>query len=66
MRLEVSRRVSSRSLRKLKEPTMKTISNMFRADIKEMFEFPLRRTYELLLEQILQARRTGKVKLKVR
>jgi len=45
---------------------MKTISNMFRADIKEMFEFPLRRTYELLLEQILQARRTGKVKLKVR
>jgi hypothetical protein len=31
-----------------------------------MFEFALRRTYELLLEQLQQARRTGKVHIKVR
>ncbi|KAF1944795.1 actin-like ATPase domain-containing protein [Clathrospora elynae] len=34
------------------------------ADMKEMFEFPLRRTYELLLQQMQQARRTGKVQIK--
>jgi hypothetical protein len=34
--------------------------------MKEMFEFALRRTYELLLEQLQQARRTGKVYIKVR
>ncbi|KAI1684350.1 hypothetical protein KJE20_06855 [Pyrenophora tritici-repentis] len=33
-------------------------------DMKKMFEFPLRRTYELLLGQIQQARRTGNVQLK--
>lgn len=33
--------------------------------MKEMFEFPLRRTYELLLEQIQQARGSGKVDIKV-
>ncbi|KAL6707742.1 hypothetical protein ACN47E_003863 [Coniothyrium glycines] len=33
-------------------------------DMKEMFEFPLRRTYELLLEQMQEARRSGKVELK--
>jgi hypothetical protein len=31
-----------------------------------MFEFPLRRTYELLFEQLQQARRAGKVHIKVR
>lgn len=31
-----------------------------------MFEFALRRTYELLLGQLQQARRTGKVHIKVR
>ncbi|KAF1833755.1 hypothetical protein BDW02DRAFT_589443 [Decorospora gaudefroyi] len=33
-------------------------------DMKEMFEFPLRRTYELLLEQIREARRAHNVELK--
>lgn len=33
--------------------------------MKEMFDFSLRRTYELLLEQMQQARRSGKVGLKV-
>jgi hypothetical protein len=33
--------------------------------MKEMFEFPLRRTYELLLEQLRQARRNGSVDIKV-
>jgi hypothetical protein len=33
--------------------------------MKEMFEFPLRRTYELLLEQLQQARRNSKVQIKV-
>jgi hypothetical protein len=31
----------------------------------EMFEFPLRRTYELLLDQMRQARKSGKVQIKV-
>ena len=34
-------------------------------DMREMFEFSLRRTYELLLEQLQQARRTGKAHIKV-
>ncbi|CAA9962602.1 hypothetical protein P3342_002299 [Pyrenophora teres f. teres] len=34
------------------------------ADLREMFEFPLRRTYELLLGQIEQARHTRNVELK--
>ncbi|UPX15290.1 uncharacterized protein EKO05_0005744 [Ascochyta rabiei] len=33
-------------------------------DMQEMFEFPLRRTYELILGQIQQARCSGKVQLK--
>ncbi|KAF2130413.1 Hsp70 family protein [Dothidotthia symphoricarpi CBS 119687] len=33
-------------------------------DMKEMFEFPLRRTYELLLEQMRQARQGGKITIK--
>lgn len=34
--------------------------------MKEMFDFSLKRTYELLQEQLMQARRTGKVQVKVR
>lgn len=33
--------------------------------MQEMFEFPLRRTYELLLDQMKQSRRSGKVEIKV-
>ncbi|KAH3949858.1 hypothetical protein HBH53_083220 [Parastagonospora nodorum] len=33
-------------------------------DMQEMFEFPLRRTYELLQDQMKQARRGGKIKIK--
>ncbi|KAH7396593.1 Hsp70 family protein [Phaeosphaeria sp. MPI-PUGE-AT-0046c] len=33
-------------------------------DMQEMFEFPLRRTYELLLEQMKQSRISGKVQIK--
>ncbi|KAI4925412.1 hypothetical protein J4E85_007291 [Alternaria conjuncta] len=33
-------------------------------DMQEMFEFPLRRTYELLLGQMQQARRKGNARLK--
>ncbi|KAF2830509.1 actin-like ATPase domain-containing protein [Ophiobolus disseminans] len=33
-------------------------------DMMEMFDFSLRRTYELLLQQLKQARRTGKVEIK--
>lgn len=33
--------------------------------MKETFEMPLRRTYELLLEQMRQARLSGKVEIKV-
>jgi hypothetical protein len=33
--------------------------------MKDMFEYSLRRTYELLLEQMRQARRGGKVRIKV-
>jgi hypothetical protein len=41
-------------------------SNKSSEDMKEMFEFPLRRMYELPLEQLQQARRAGKVQIKVR
>jgi hypothetical protein len=41
-------------------------SNSSSEDMKELFEFPLRRMYELLLEQLQQARRAGKVQIKVR
>jgi hypothetical protein len=34
--------------------------------MKEYYEFSLNRTYELLQEQMVQARRTGKVDIKVR
>jgi len=33
--------------------------------MKQMFELSLNRTYELLQEQLVQARRTGKVQVKV-
>jgi molecular chaperone DnaK (HSP70) len=33
-------------------------------DMVEMFEFPIRRVYELILGQILQARRVGKAEIK--
>ena len=43
---------------------MEQLVDMSRADMKEMFQHSLIRTYEMLLGQIQKARRAG-VKLKV-
>lgn len=40
-------------------------SNISSDDMKEMFEMALRRTYELLLQQLQQARRSGTTVIKV-
>jgi len=55
----------SRSLRKSFVTVLHAYTDMCSNDMKEMFEFSLRRTYELLLRQMQQARRSGNVQLKV-
>lgn len=42
------------------------MTNLNRDDMVSMFEFPLRRTYELLGDQLEKARRVKNVTMKVR
>jgi hypothetical protein len=55
----------SRLPRKCSPSLQDLVAYTIRDDMKEMFEFPLRRTYELLLEQMMQARRSGAIDIKV-